>query len=143
MKINVVGDVMLRKNFNLLEFINKLDGNAVMLPNPKLLDGLQFTREILGPMMITSGYRTYKFNKACGGSSNSYHLKGLAADFKADFTNFPKMALVGIFKRAGFTNVKFYYKKNSKGIYYHQRCHVDVGPTWNGKDFCVLANKYE
>jgi|LGOV01.1.fsa_nt_gb uncharacterized protein YcbK (DUF882 family) len=143
MLINMVGNIQLRKNFNLIEFINKLDGNSVMLPDPKLLDGLQYTRDRIGSMMITSGFRTIRFNKAVGGSPNSYHLKGLAVDFKGSLYRFGKTNLIGIFKKAGFTNVKFYYRKNSRGNYYLHRCHVDVGPTWNGKDFCVLANKYE
>jgi len=142
MIINVTGRIQLRPNFYLDEFVNTMDRNKVSLPDCRLLDGLQFIREIIGPMTITSGYRSYAYNKKVGGSSNSYHLKGLAADFKADFTDFPKMSLVGIFKRAGFTNVKFYYRRRN-GRYYLHRCHVDIGPTWNKQKFCVLANQYE
>lgn len=32
------------------------------------------------PIYINSGYRCKKLNKAVGGVSNSYHLKGMAAD---------------------------------------------------------------
>lgn len=34
------------------------------------------------PIIINSGYRCKKLNELVGGKSNSYHLKGLAADFR-------------------------------------------------------------
>jgi zinc D-Ala-D-Ala carboxypeptidase len=34
------------------------------------------------PIVINSGYRCKKLNELVGGTSNSYHLKGLAADFR-------------------------------------------------------------
>jgi uncharacterized protein YcbK (DUF882 family) len=139
----MIEDIQLSENFYLSEFVNTKDRNKVKLSVVKLIPGLQFCRNILGPMTITSGYRSEGFNKIVGGSPRSYHLKGYATDFKANFNNMSKMILCKIFKAAGFTNCKFYYKKNSKGIYCIDRCHVDVGPTWNNKEFCVLANKYE
>ena len=33
------------------------------------------------PVLISSGYRSPKLNKAIGGSSTSAHMSGLAADF--------------------------------------------------------------
>jgi zinc D-Ala-D-Ala carboxypeptidase len=33
------------------------------------------------PIIISSGYRCYELNVACGGADNSAHLSGLAADF--------------------------------------------------------------
>ncbi|MGL6023344.1 MAG: D-Ala-D-Ala carboxypeptidase family metallohydrolase, partial [Cetobacterium sp.] len=33
---------------------------------------------------VTSWFRSEKVNKKVGGSKNSYHLKGLAVDFKTD-----------------------------------------------------------
>lgn len=42
---------------------------------------LQPCREIVRvPMMVTSGWRCKALNEAVGGSDNSYHLHGLAAD---------------------------------------------------------------
>lgn len=36
---------------------------------------------IVKPLRIHSGYRSPALNAAVGGSKNSYHMKGLAADF--------------------------------------------------------------
>lgn len=47
---------------------------------------LEKVRELLGNrrMTITSGFRTPEHNKAIGGAKNSYHLKGMAADFTVE-----------------------------------------------------------
>jgi zinc D-Ala-D-Ala carboxypeptidase len=44
---------------------------------------LERVRSILGdkPILISSGYRCEAVNQACGGSSTSAHIDGLAADF--------------------------------------------------------------
>lgn len=45
-------------------------------------DILEPVRKHFGkPIYITSGYRSFKLNKAVGGSNYSQHLKGEAADF--------------------------------------------------------------
>jgi len=41
---------------------------------------LQPLRDKLGPVVITSGYRSPKLNKAVGGAATSQHLTGCAAD---------------------------------------------------------------
>lgn len=46
-----------------------------------LVDVLQDLRDKYGSLNITSGYRCTKHNKHVGGASNSWHLKGQAADF--------------------------------------------------------------
>lgn len=48
-----------------------------------LADIMEKVRSICGdnPVTITSGYRSPEVNKACGGSSTSAHMSGLAADF--------------------------------------------------------------
>lgn len=49
--------------------------------DPYLINLLQVMRDMLGRgMKVTSGYRCAKHNKAVGGSLNSDHLKGKAAD---------------------------------------------------------------
>lgn len=44
------------------------------------------------PIHINSGYRCKELNKKVGGAENSYHMKGLAADFRTDSKeDIPKM----------------------------------------------------
>lgn len=51
--------------------------------NPKLLELLEQIREEVGePVVITSGYRCAKHNKACGGKPKSQHKLGNAADIQ-------------------------------------------------------------
>lgn len=54
------------------------------IQNLKLLaeNILQPVRNKFGPTMITSGYRSPDLNRAIGGSTNSQHSNGQAADFK-------------------------------------------------------------
>lgn len=44
---------------------------------------LQPIRDEVGPIIITSGWRPTEVNKILGGSTNSYHITGDAADFIA------------------------------------------------------------
>jgi len=79
--------VRLTPNFTLQEFL--ADGVTIddlpdsVLQNLWLLaQRLQVVRDFLGvPITITSGYRDPEHNKRVGGSPNSYHIKGMAADF--------------------------------------------------------------
>lgn len=77
----------LTKNFNLKEFICK-DGSVpqgLALQNIKTLaENLQILRDYLGkPIVVTSGYRSIKYNsKLPGASKVSQHLIGRAADIK-------------------------------------------------------------
>lgn len=48
-----------------------------------LAEGLERARAVLNkPMIVSSGYRCPKVNSAIGGAKNSYHMRGLAADFR-------------------------------------------------------------
>ena len=82
------------KYFTFLEMIksstadkNNIDNNPT---NPEIIDNINYTMERLDeirekygkPIIITSGYRCQELNKKVGGKSNSFHLKGLAADLK-------------------------------------------------------------
>jgi len=74
----------LTKNFNSFEFACK-DGTPVPYrykENVKnLAENLQVLRDYYKmPVHINSGYRTKSHNKAVGGSPNSQHLLGKAAD---------------------------------------------------------------
>jgi uncharacterized protein YcbK (DUF882 family) len=50
----------------------------------RLLGMLEQLRQAAGgrPITITSGYRSPEHNRRVGGASNSYHLRGMAADLK-------------------------------------------------------------
>lgn len=52
-----------------------------------LVETLQELRNKYGKLQITSGYRCSAHNKAVGGSTNSKHTKGQAADFYLDGFN--------------------------------------------------------
>lgn len=79
-------DVQLTPHFHLKEFLHpgaeKEIGVDEIENLRKLAQKLEKVREQLGkPIIITSGYRTVMHNKKIGGARNSYHLKGMAADF--------------------------------------------------------------
>ncbi len=121
-------DIQLSKNFTLHEFCNTKDGYAVKLPDISLVEKLQDLRDIVGEITITSGYRTPAFNKKCGGSKNSYHLKGMAVDAKFDFSDWTLEALLKLINGLGFGNVGFYYKDKRL-----DRLHLDIGKPWQSK----------
>lgn len=72
------------RNFKLSEFSSH-DGQPTppeLIPNLQTLaENLQILRDYLGfPIQINSGYRSEAQNKKVGGSPNSTHMKGMAAD---------------------------------------------------------------
>lgn len=74
----------LTEHFNITEFHCKgaKCGCTQTLHDPALSAYLQQIREHFGkPLHITSGYRCPKHNEAVGGTANSLHTKGMAADF--------------------------------------------------------------
>ena len=74
--------MQLTNNFNLSEFISN-DGISIdLIPNlTRLSMNLQILRNYLhAPITINSGYRSASHNKKIGGSPNSFHVKGMAAD---------------------------------------------------------------
>ena len=84
--------ILLSSHFSVQEFIQSdtaLRKGIDNTPSPEVLENLRMlagalerVRAILNsPLRITSGYRCPKLNSAVGGSKNSAHLKGLAADF--------------------------------------------------------------
>jgi len=84
MVIDFIAD-QVTDHFKLSEFTNTLDGNKLLI-NPEVIsfyhDLEKFRVWYNRPMVITSGYRTPAFNRSVGGVSNSYHVRGLAVDFK-------------------------------------------------------------
>jgi len=69
------------KHFKLEEFNCPCCGQCDM--DESLLQKLDKARDIAGiPFHVNSGYRCKEHNKSIGGSPNSSHLKGLAADIR-------------------------------------------------------------
>ena len=86
------------RNFQLEEFASK-DGACFpleVIDNIKLLaENLQVIREEVDkPMSITSGYRSPAHNRKVGGATNSYHVRGMAADLRV--SGLTPVQLVGI-----------------------------------------------
>lgn len=147
--INIHKDIHLTENFRLSEFINTKSGNKFHAPDlgkfMSLVEKLQELRNIAANpssgIIVTSGYRTPEYNKKVGGASNSYHMKGIAADIIFDFKymDFNTNQLKSILKNIGFTNVGFYWLDYPKNTKLH-RLHVDVGKPWKG-EFYVFNKK--
>ena len=83
----------LSRNFMLREFVNSITASRkgisnkptdVHLANLKLLidNIIQPIRDKIGPIRISSGYRSVALNRAIGGSSRSQHCKGMASDIQ-------------------------------------------------------------
>lgn len=70
----------LSKNFDSSEFACKC-GCGYDTPDPELIRMLQAARDLYGkPMIISSGCRCIKHNRAVGGAANSAHITGKAAE---------------------------------------------------------------
>lgn len=79
---NKNGTKYLSKNFKVKEFASQ-DGSDPIFISPELVEVLQKIRDHFGkPVVINSGYRTAKHNKAVGGATYSQHLYGTAADIQ-------------------------------------------------------------
>ena len=76
------GNKNITENFLVREFRCK-DGSDKILIEPKLATILQEIRDYFGsPIIINSGYRSQEYNSKVGGSKNSLHTTGEAADIK-------------------------------------------------------------
>ncbi len=103
------------------------------LPTPKCVnlvrvvyEFLQPLRSVVGPVVVTSGYRSSELNAAVGGAELSRHYYGLAVDFYT-----PENAAIEVFMllAAGQTHAMFdrlclYPIKN--------RLHMDLGEVEDG-----------
>lgn len=78
--------MQISKYFTLSEMV-KTSVNAPNEPTEPIIDNLTYlakkldmAREKFGPITVSSGYRSPEVNQAVGGSANSQHMKGQAAD---------------------------------------------------------------
>ena len=111
----------LSKNFSLEEFTRSQTATRKGIHNgigigsvehrnlSRLCDNLlQPLRDLLGPLTVSSGYRSPALNKAIGGSNKSQHTQGLAADLlSSDLT--PSQLAVQIAQHGGFDQLILEY----------------------------------
>lgn len=93
------GKTKLTANFKLGEFTKSATAKALGIDNLGCVDAqvymslkslcenvLQPLRDMVRfPIVVTSGFRCPKLNKAVGGAKNSQHMKGEAADIKCNY----------------------------------------------------------
>lgn len=110
------GETKLAPNFRVREFRCK-DGSDKILIDSDLVELLQKIRDKFGKAVnINSAYRTASHNKKEGGSPNSQHLYGKAAD----------IWISGVYSME-IAQYAEYLMPNSGGIgVYNSFCHVDV-----------------
>ena len=97
-------------NFYLYEFECR-HCQAVMVEY-RLIDMLQALRQKLGSaIVITSGYRCPSYNRAVGGAENSFHTKGMAADFYVPGTELTIVELADLCESWGFGGVGAYVEQ--------------------------------
>jgi len=101
-----MNNIQVSKNFKLKEFQCK-DGNHQVRLDSQLLKKLQELRDRIGkPIIINSGYRTKEYNKLIGGSPNSQHLLGRAADIS--MTNMNPREVARVAEEIGFGGIGIY-----------------------------------
>jgi zinc D-Ala-D-Ala carboxypeptidase len=123
----------LSPNFELAEFIVSREGSARGIDNTpppaaienltRVADALERIRAIAlngAPILITSGYRCSRLNALVGGSPNSAHMTGNAADFIAPHFGTPADVCHAIVRH----NFAF-----DQLIYEHDWVHFGLAPT--------------
>ena len=84
-----LNDIRLSPHFTLSEFLN-LDKYPDNQPSVQVLFNLKYgcqyllepARQVVGPILVNSGFRNPRVNALVGGVRNSQHLLGQAADIR-------------------------------------------------------------
>ncbi|MCC5912463.1 MAG: DUF882 domain-containing protein [Clostridiaceae bacterium] len=98
--------IQIAKNFQLWEFQCRGGTQLVKLDN-RLLEKLQQLRDrVGGPVNLTSGYRTLEHNQRVGGSPNSQHMLGRAADIQVP--GYSPETIARLAEELGFTGIGTY-----------------------------------
>jgi len=107
--------------FALHEMASK-DGSDEVLVHHALMALLDAVRRVGRPVTINSGYRSPTHNRTIGGSTNSLHMRGMAADIVVAGTAPADVARIARELGAGGVGV------------YRSFTHIDVGPRrdWTG-----------
>jgi|GEM_PF-1454841 len=126
------GNTRLAPNFLAREFASRCGADNILI-DTRLPQVLQTVRNLLGdrPLNVNSGFRTPEHNARSGGSPNSFHIRGQAADISQSGTDLVKIcrAVESAFLQHGIAG----------GIcIYPQRrfVHLDLRnfPRWRGQD---------
>lgn len=127
------GEKSLSANFKVKEFACH-DGSDEVLIDSDLVNILQQIRDHFGkPITINSAYRTAAYNKKVGGSSSSYHTKGMAADIKISGVSAVEL---GLFAQTITKGVGIYYYGSTEFVHVDSRTKLVY---W----LCGSAGKYE
>lgn len=122
--LNQTTNDRLTQHFKAEEFRCK-DKTKEFLWAPELLTILEKIRNHFDkPVIINSGYRTPSWNREVGGTPNSYHCKGMAADIVVKGHRSQEVAKYadsimeqgGIIKYTNFVHVDVRENKYRKGV---------------------------
>ena len=120
-------NIKIGQHFTLAELTNTSTG-IQNTPDELALNNLSYLvrtvldplRNQVGPLIVTSGYRSHDVNEAVGGSASSQHMKGEAADVVP--TSSSKDAAVDALRNLPVDQV----------ITYENTTHIHVSATENG-----------
>ena len=122
--LNQTNNDRLTQHFKAEEFRCK-DKTKEFLWAPELLAILETIRQHFdAPVIINSGYRTPSWNSKVGGTPNSYHCKGMAADIVVKGHRSQEVAKYadsimeqgGIIRYTNFTHIDVREKRYRKGV---------------------------
>lgn len=116
------GEKSVSTNFKVKEFKSRTC--PVVFIDGELIRVLQGLRTVLGcPINVNSGYRTETHNKAVGGSTNSAHLLGKAADISCvnipakkvaeiAYRTYGKQIAIGLHEKENYVHIDVLYRGN-------------------------------
>lgn len=116
------GEKSVSTNFKVKEFKSRTC--PVVFIDGELIRVLQGLRTVLGcPINVNSGYRTEAHNKAVGGSTNSAHLLGKAADISCvnipakkvaeiAYRTYGKQIAIGLHEKENYVHIDVLYRGN-------------------------------
>lgn len=106
MKLTVLNDFSLTKNFRISEFVCP-DGTGEVMINMDQVNKLQKLRDLAkSSINIVSGYRNAAYNKKIGGDPYSNHMKARATDIHIVGLTPEQIAPLAV--KAGFTRIIIY-----------------------------------
>ena len=137
---NQASNVKLGRHFTLAELTNTNTGlpNA---PTPQAVANLQYLvetvldplRDEVGPVIVTSGYRSPEVNAAVGGSPTSQHMQGEAADIVP--TGASKEQVLQVLRTLPVDQVVTYFDSN--------HIHISAQPGGRGEFLYKSPTGYE